>query len=75
MYEFSAASHVAPPPGSIVRPDGLASGEHAPTATDLTSWRRHFGGRLSCAAASATVLASIPLVFGAPLPQVHIRVA
>jgi hypothetical protein len=38
-----------------------------------TSWRRDLASAVALAAAATVILASLPLVFGTPLPQVHIR--
>ncbi len=46
---------------------------NAQTTTRYTTWRRDLASAVVLAAAAIVVVASVPLVFGAPRPQVHIR--
>ncbi len=46
---------------------------NAETTTRYTTWRRDLASAVVLAAAAIVVVASVPLVFGAPRPQVHIR--
>ena len=46
---------------------------NAQTTTRHTTWRRDLASAVVLAAAAIVVVASVPLVFGAPRPQVHIR--
>ena len=46
---------------------------NAQTTTRHTTWRRDLASAVVLAAATIVVVASVPLVFGVPRPQVHIR--